>query len=96
MKYKVCTANPKGFLEGWSTSFILIEADGQPSEDWAVLSEIDFDKDSIDMAEVRKSAVSNIDAEMEEQRVNFTAGMERLQNQKESLLAIEHKQEESK
>ena len=95
MKYKVCTAKPEGFIEGWSTTFITIAADLEPSEGRVVLGEVDFDPSAVDITEVRQAAVKSIDAEMEKQRTNFTAGMERLQNRKESLLAIEHKPEES-
>ena len=95
MKYYAFTSNPEGFIDGYSSSFILRAKKEDAPEDWVFIQEVDFDPNAIDISSIRQAAVKSIDAEMEKQRTNFTAGMEELKARKESLLAIEHKPEES-
>ena len=96
MKYYAFTTTPDGYLEGWSQSFILVPDKNHVSEHWVFIQEVEFNPNAVDIDTVRNAAVKNIDAEMEAQRINFTHGMEELKARKESLLAIEHKPEESK
>ena len=94
MKYYAFTSNPEGLLDGYSSSFIMRSTKDDAPENWVFCGEVEFNPDAIDKDAVRKAAVNEIDAEMEKQRTNFTAGMEQLKARKESLLAIEHKPDE--
>ena len=94
MKYYAFTSNPEGLLDGFSSSYIMRSTREDAPEGWVFVGDVEFDPDAVDMDAVRKGAVNMIDTEIEKQTANFTAGMERLRNRKESLLAIEHKPDE--
>jgi hypothetical protein len=94
MKYYAFTANPDGFLEGWSKSFILSEDRNTP-QGWVFIDEVELNIDAVDMNEVRAAAVQGIENEMEEKRIDFTAGMEGLKKRKEELLAITYQPEKT-
>ena len=97
MKLYIYTSQPESVLQG--DFFCSLRTtddkewhDKQPN--FVFLGEIEFEYDA-DASTLRQYAVDAIDAEMEIQRQNFTAGMEELKAKKESLLAIEYKPDDN-